>query len=183
MNKRHQFEKNHVQPGHSVIERCECGLVSKRFASGIRHYQQADGVFKQGEAPTCTLDGQRESILRVKPEVQAMRKAASKALANGEPLRSPPDMTKEQQDAQVARVKKLTEPHEARYQARQTLKTTQERPDLMSEAEARLKDAYILINVLFEEIVTAGMRTPGRQMAGRLLYSAGYAEIVKNLEK
>ncbi len=51
-----------------------------------------------------------------------------------------------------------------------------------ADLRAQLKDAYIIINLLYEEAVTAGLRTPGRAMAGRLLYSAGYGETVKQIE-
>lgn len=69
----------------------------------------------------------------------------------------------------------LMAPHEERYQARQAAKRN-------DDLEARLKDAYVIINLLYEEAVTAGRMTTGRRMAGTLLYSAGYQEKVKELE-
>lgn len=89
----------------------------------------------------------------------------------------PPSMTKEQQDAEIKRVQELMAPHEARYQAEQAAKRNN-----LAEGDARLKDAYIVINLLYADLVAAGLWTPGRRMAGTLLYSACYAETVKKLE-
>jgi hypothetical protein len=109
----------------------------------------------------------------IKPEALARRKEEFRARG----LDWPPHFTEEQKKEEIQRVAELMAPHEARYQAAQALKQA-----TIAEPDARLKDAYIIINLLFEEMVTAGMITKGRQMAGRLLYSAGYAETVKYLE-
>lgn len=82
---------------------------------------------------------------------------------------------REQAQDEVKRVQELMAPYEARYQAQQQIKSSGDFP-------ARLKDALVIINVLFEEMVTAGMRTPGRAMAGRMLFSNGYEETVKQIE-
>ena len=110
----------------------------------------------------------------VKPEALARRKEELKSKG----LDWPPHFTEEQKQAEISRVAELMAPHEARYQAQQAVK----RISGITEPEARLKDAYVIINLLFEEMVEAGMQTKGRQIAGRLLYSAGYAETVKHLE-
>lgn len=56
-------------------------------------------------------------------------------------------------------------------------------PIRMNNHEARLHEALVLINVMYEDMVVNGLRTAGRSMAGRFLYSAGYTEVVKELEK
>lgn len=109
----------------------------------------------------------------IKPEALARRK--EEFASNG--LDWPPHFTEEQKAAEIKRVADLMAPHEARYQATQDLKR-----DPLTESDARLKDAYVIINLLYEEMVVAGVNSKGRQMAGRLLYSAGYAETVKQLE-
>lgn len=47
---------------------------------------------------------------------------------------------------------------------------------------AQLNDAYVILNIMYEEMAKAGLRTKGREMAGRLLYSNGYREVVKEME-
>jgi len=109
--------------------------------------------------------------IRVKPEAIERRKAEFA----GKGLDWPPRMTEDQMAAETERVRQLMAPHEARYQAAQAMKNN-------GEMDARLKDAYIIINLLYQESVAAGRMTPARRMAGTLLYSAGYQEIVKKLE-
>lgn len=53
----------------------------------------------------------------------------------------------------------------------------------LTDAGARLKDCYIILNLLYADLVGAGLFTKGREMAGRLLYSNGYLETVKVLEE
>lgn len=52
----------------------------------------------------------------------------------------------------------------------------------IDEAGARLKDAMILINLMYEDLVKHDVYSNSRRMAGRFLYSQGYEEIVKSVE-
>jgi len=113
--------------------------------------------------------------VKVKPEALARRKAEFQSKG----LPWPPHFTEEMKAAEIERVQKLVAPHEARYQAEQAAKR-QAIP--LTETEARLKDAYIILNLMYREMVEAGLQTQGRRMAGRLLYSVDYEEVVKKLE-
>lgn len=54
-----------------------------------------------------------------------------------------------------------------------------------SETEARLKETLVLIQLMYERLVAAGvpLNDPIRQMAGNLLYAGPYAEWVKEIDK
>jgi hypothetical protein len=162
--------------------------VTYRYANQTENtpMQQRSSIRLQDGMQFSVINGKKVSAqpapdepVRTSPRITLKPEAI---LRRNEELRSkgldwPPHFTEEQKKEEIQRVAELMAPHEARYQVAQALKQP-----AIAEPDARLKDAYVIINLLFEEMVTAGINSKGRQMAGRLLYSAGYAETVKYLE-
>ena len=53
----------------------------------------------------------------------------------------------------------------------------------LTDNEARLKESIVLIRLMFEDMIKNDVVTKSREMAGRFLYSNGYAEMVKHLNR
>lgn len=177
----HRFERQEIQAGKAfTLETCPCGAISRRYQAG-RYYQLPDGAFGQ-HAPPCT----RELKAVVAPVPRQIKAKDLKAFLT---VQSPAvtEQIKPREVVQVA-VKPET------YLSRPGLLLSRGGPysdaekevlgiaKKLTEPEATLKDALIIINVLYEDLAAAGIRSNGRQMAGRFLYSNGYTQTVKNLQ-
>lgn len=210
MSSRHSFAKKQIPEGIKFVdETCACGARRRKYASGASAYFQADGTIMPTPTPPHiegVSDERREpkepapaehlprrgrppgkrpsqnhvpggTIFAVSDEKKAER-VREREKEIKKVLEWPASMTKEKQDAEVKRVKDLMAPHEERYQREQLAKV-----GIVAEHDARLKDAYVIINLLYADLVAARIWSVGRRMAGTFLYSAGYTAYVKQIEK
>jgi hypothetical protein len=52
----------------------------------------------------------------------------------------------------------------------------------LTETEARLRDALVIIKLLYEDLVKNNVNSTARNMAGRYLYCSEHQELIKNLD-
>jgi hypothetical protein len=51
------------------------------------------------------------------------------------------------------------------------------------EAKARLKESIVIIRLMYEDLVKNDIASNARRIAGGFLYSQGYEQLVKELDK
>ena len=200
---RHRFNRVEIPEGRTwEWETCiYCGVQRQRHRNGVCLFRQGDGTLKPKSDPCkwkqLSVDDRVTPGVPIVEERCATEEGASLSLiaapvptyakgtvdsggkvfvnfgSGGEilPLR---ELPKKYADADEAVRNRRFSPR---------VPTPASPPIRLTDVEARLKDAYVIIQVLYEDAVTAGLRSAGRQMAGRLLYSAGYQETIKHLEK
>lgn len=52
----------------------------------------------------------------------------------------------------------------------------------MTQEDAIVKDAFMIIRLMYEDMINHNVATKSREMAGRFLYSQRYEEVVKAIE-
>ena len=175
---RHKFIRVEPEEGAKfVMESCLCGIISKRWISGGRDFYDGEGKATK-ITPKCTV---AHTIPKVKKEKKVKvifsreikREAIGMKDLGTVNIQSPTveEIVKASQHIPL-HTTMIGEQAESRFAPRRKLE----------ECEARLVDAYVIIKVLYEDAVKAGINTTGRNMAGRLLYSAGFEEFKKMVE-
>lgn len=155
---RHKFEKKEIGPGeNSTIEYCiKCGLKSKRYANNGRVYY---------------LNGKQASKVPVCAKISTI---SEELCVKDNDISEKTEVTHES----VTAISEIEEKIE-------TLTTKQEKEEIGSknEFESKLFDSYVIIKLMYEDMVRAGIDSKSRRMAGRLLYSNGFEDFIKSIEK
>lgn len=179
----HRFEKKEIPEDAKYVEEiCACGAKRRRYASGAWAYYDEHGAVTPFNRSICTREpgpiqkprpATPKKIERTPKEKPTPRRPSQQFIPGGTIF----DVSPEKKAERIAERENMTcgrlAPAAAPVVALQNL----------TSAEAQMKDAYVIINLLYADLVAAGLWTRGRQMAGRLLYSAGYTETLKVLEK
>lgn len=157
----HRFIPQEIPQGKKfVIEFCVCGAASRRYTEG-RFYEQTDGTYgKKPLACTRTQSLSADEVRRAGEDLAETIELPLQLPARSEGRRF--DIGKLALPTKIGRAV-----------------VTNNR---LTPIESQLLDAYIILNIMFEDMVSAGVRTQGREMAGRLLYSAGYQKALKEIE-
>lgn len=197
---RHQWQ--HVEmkaQENSVRESCICGAQRVRYRSGQAAAINQQGKVEVGYRVACTRVLNVAEIIKrekqSKPKPAKPAKApqpASKVIAPMQPTAPVPPTVeiKNPTPETIEEFKRLWEQTptligvvpDPDYFPRNLRKSIHKETLLDRIEAARLTEALVLINVMYEALVQAGNHTNARYMAGRYLYSQGYMELVRKID-
>lgn len=184
---RHKFKLHIETHPKGKILICECGLKMLEYENGLKAYLNDDNKIRAKMPHACTIARSKDKNdvkRKIKPRQTQIKEQSSKPIFIPNPIPSKVVQYKEkpevEEDIQDVVTRTPVKPITLATKSTFTTATTPFKS--MTNDEARLFEAYVIINVMYEEMVKNNLRTQGRYMAGTLLYSAGYVEKIKHLE-
>lgn len=204
--KAHKFIKEDIQSVEMSREgkftyACACGLRMVKYKSGASAYYNFEGKLQSTTPYECNIEYVRGYVPK-KKESKTFDGIVDKLTVEALVEAKRPVVTFIIEEAPLVIDEKLLQKYEEVNHIDEglpTLNNNHWKPlpkddkvnilaeklcnnNILTNDEARLVEAYTVINLMHEDMVKAGLRTMGRNMAGRLLYSSGYQEKVKHLE-